>query len=114
MAAVEAYRGACSREVSTTGLYTSPLCRSRPPSDWESTQHQRDIGQPVLLRSRSRVVVHAFAQRWSPLGMFGQTQPIRGRYEQRSLLQTCLRLRTIWDTMANRDWSGHQIYNPSD
>ena len=46
--------------------------------------------------------------------MFEQTQPIRGRYEQRSLLQTCLRLRTIWDTMAYRDWSGHQIYNPSD
>lgn len=22
--------------------------------------------------------------------------------------------RTIWDTMANKDWSGHQIYNPDD
>jgi hypothetical protein len=22
--------------------------------------------------------------------------------------------RTVWDTMANKDWSGHQIYNPND
>ena len=36
MAAVGAFRGACLLGVSRTGLCTSLLCRSPPPTDWQS------------------------------------------------------------------------------
>jgi hypothetical protein len=96
------------------GIYQF-LKTGQPPQDVEDPFFPRTGGKAPRSQMPERAILPGYLKDvyswWHGLtGNEGMTKNAASMlYNKLSLVP-----KTVWDTMADKDWSGHQIYNPSD